>query len=444
MRWMPAIVIALAACVFLITGCQRDASKPSSSSLRDVTLRLWTLQMGAFSPLIRQSIREFEKTHPGVHVQWEDLPFTEGKKRAIAAILSPSVPDVINLNPGFAAILAQRSALINMNTALTPSEQAAYVPVVWQATQMQQSPVRTVSVGIPWYVTTTITLANQALLPKKQNQTVIPESWSQVSTLASWLEQKHSAKVMMPTLSEGGSFLKLLRREGIEPISTSNGCLQWSDDARVAQRLQFFKLLFARRLIPAEALTEGHRASVEQYLAARLALLSIGGNFLSSVRDNAPEVYASTNIAPAFPQEGFKQNGYLDVSPMVLVVPVKSRHRRLAVALAKHLTQSSFQLALARSVAVLPSILDAYLDDPAFFGLSTVKTHSLPMSLESRARALAAWQLLNAKVTNPLLINDAQINAAVDFAVQSALLNQVSIDEALKQAEHAVNASFCD
>jgi hypothetical protein len=115
--------------------------------------------------------------------------------------------------------------------------------------------------------------------------------------------------------------------------------------------------------------------------------------------------------------------------------------------LAKHLTHADFQLALAKTVPVLPSIRAAYTNNPTFFGLSRTKKKAVltrfKPSLEVQARALAASQLLAAKVSNPLLSHEAQLNAAVDFAVQSALLGQVSILEALKQAEQTVNGSQC-
>ena len=61
-------------------------------------------------------ILSYETSHPDIKIKWIDVPFSEGDKRTLAAILSNNPPDLINLNPDFSAILAQKGALETIRT----------------------------------------------------------------------------------------------------------------------------------------------------------------------------------------------------------------------------------------------------------------------------------------------------------------------------------------
>ena len=56
-------------------------------------------------------IKEYESTHSNIKIKWIDVPFSEGEKRTLAAVMTDCPPDLINLNPDFSAILAQKGTL---------------------------------------------------------------------------------------------------------------------------------------------------------------------------------------------------------------------------------------------------------------------------------------------------------------------------------------------
>ena len=64
--------------------------------------------MGGFSDYINNIISEYETSHPNIKIKWIDVPFSEGEKRTLASILSNNPPDLVNLNPDFSSILAQK------------------------------------------------------------------------------------------------------------------------------------------------------------------------------------------------------------------------------------------------------------------------------------------------------------------------------------------------
>ena len=74
-------------------------------------ITFWTLQLGTFDKYINNIISEYEKENKSVKIKWVDVPYSEGEKRTLAAILSDNTPDLINLTPDFSVLLAQKKAL---------------------------------------------------------------------------------------------------------------------------------------------------------------------------------------------------------------------------------------------------------------------------------------------------------------------------------------------
>ena len=60
---------------------------------------------------INNIISEFEKENPEYKIKWIDIPYAEGEKRTLAAILTDNPPDLVNLTPDFSLLLAQKKAL---------------------------------------------------------------------------------------------------------------------------------------------------------------------------------------------------------------------------------------------------------------------------------------------------------------------------------------------
>ncbi|MFN8615192.1 MAG: extracellular solute-binding protein [Vampirovibrionales bacterium] len=420
--WVLVVVIGLG-----WVGCQskQGASNHPKPSL--VVIELWTLQLKPFASVLVPMMRSFEQAHPGVTVRWVDVPFAQGERRTLAALLSPSVPDVINLNPDFAALLAYRGALHNMNHWVSASQKATYLPAAWQAASMwlPQQP-NAITFGIPWYLTSSITLANGAVL--KNNP--IPQSVGQVAQLAhhfrseSLETSKQSAYLAMPNLTQSGNGLKALFQAGLIDETDPSALQIQLANPKVAAWIGTWVELYQQGLIPAEAVTEGPQAAVDRYQSGSLAIMATGANFLTTVKDNAPQVYANTRLAPQFLAKP-NRRGF---SEMLLVVPRQSRHPQLAVALALHLTNATNQLALAQAAPVLPSIQSA-LGHPMF------QTTATPLEA---ARQLSVAQLRSVTQVLPVQPRQKDLNALSDRAFQSALLGTMSVADAIKQWQNGL------
>jgi putative chitobiose transport system substrate-binding protein len=77
-------------------------------------------------------IKAWESAHPGVSVRWIDVPWSSVERKLLAAVFARTAPDLVNLNPPFAANLASKGGLLNFDGVLPPEAAAAYLPEVWQ------------------------------------------------------------------------------------------------------------------------------------------------------------------------------------------------------------------------------------------------------------------------------------------------------------------------
>jgi putative chitobiose transport system substrate-binding protein len=275
------------------------------------------------------------------------------------------------------------------------------------------SPIR---FGVPWYLTSSVTFANQTVLQGSP----IPTTLKEVEALARRLNPKKTGHyAVLPNLTQSGNGLKALFQAGLIDTTEPSKLANQLNTPAVGRWISRWVLLYKQGLIPAEALTEGPQAAVDRYQSGTLALMPAGANFLTMVQENAPSVFKHTVIAPQFlalpSRRGF--------SEMLLVVPKKSQHRQLAVELALHLTNAANQLALAKSAPVLPSIQSA-LAAPFF------KQTATPID---KARATSAAQLLATTQALPVHPRQKDINALADRAFQSALLGTMSVPAVVAQ-----------
>ena len=93
------------------------------------TLQLWTLQLAPkFNPYMDAVIGRWEQDHPDVPVRWTDLPWGSVERKLLAAVFARTAPDVVNLNPPFAANLASKGGLTDL-TPLLPRMRKPVSPV---------------------------------------------------------------------------------------------------------------------------------------------------------------------------------------------------------------------------------------------------------------------------------------------------------------------------
>ncbi|MFM9157853.1 MAG: extracellular solute-binding protein, partial [Dolichospermum sp.] len=90
----------------------------------------------------------------------------------------------VNLNPDFASQLAGKNAWLNLDNKVSSQVRSSYLPNIWQASTLNNK-----SFGIPWYLTTRLTIYNTDLL-KQAGITKPPATYAELAQMAQQILDK--------------------------------------------------------------------------------------------------------------------------------------------------------------------------------------------------------------------------------------------------------------
>src|SRR5690606_17033573 len=104
--------------------------------------------------------------------------------------------------------------------------QERYLPVAWQAATLRKPGRQTrqaqpMTFGLPWYITSSVTLYNRALL-EKAGLDAPPATFAELPDFARTVHEQTGAYGLMPVIAESGNFLKELKKMGI-PLYDESG-----------------------------------------------------------------------------------------------------------------------------------------------------------------------------------------------------------------------------
>lgn len=363
----------------------------------------WTLQMNDFSSYMNKVIENFEAQNPDIKIKWIDVPFSEGEKRTLASVLSDTPPDLINLNPDFSALLAQRGALYEIDEQYTKQFNKSIINSLKYDGKLY---------SLPWYATSAVTIYNKDLLSKAN----MPETYEDMAKIAPEIKSKTGAYVMLPNITENDTMLRILNKYGIT-IENIN-----SEEA--VEVFNLFKNLYENGFIPKESITQTHREALEKYMAEKIVFFQAGANFLTMIKENAPSTYKNTDVAPQIKGK-LRQN---DFSLMNFVIPLRAKHKNEALKFALYLTNYENQLELAKLTNVL-AVNQKTLEDDFYNSYS---------DLESKARVISAKQLNKIEPSFKSVRNQKEINTVINTAVQQILLNKNTTEKILDDVYNKV------
>ena len=318
-RRLFLVGLAVAGLATIGWGC-RPATTPAG------TLQLWTLQLAPkFNPYMDAVIHSWEQDHPDAPVRWTDLPWGSVERKLLAAVFARTAPDVVNLNPPFAANLASKGGLTDL-TPLLPSDAASrYLPSVWSAARDPQAG----QIAIPWYLTVRLSLVNGELL-RQAGISEPPRRWQDVPAYARRVRERTGRYGLFVTVvpDDSAELLESLVQMGVTLLDDRQRAAFNTPEGRKA--FAFWTDLYRDGLLPREVVSQGQRRAIELYQSGELALLASGAEFLRSIQTNAPRVAAVTTAEP--PLTG--ADGTANVALMTLAVPRQSDQAADAVKLA--------------------------------------------------------------------------------------------------------------
>jgi putative chitobiose transport system substrate-binding protein len=389
-------------------------------------VEFWTMQLQPkFTSYFNDLIASFEKENPAISVKWVDVPWTAMQSKILAAVSSKTAPDVVNLNPDFAAQLAGRNAWLNLDDKVSEKARSEYLPNIWKANTLNGK-----SFGLPWYLTSRIAIYNEEMF-KKAGITAPPKTYTELAAAAKTIKAKTGkyAFFMTAVPSDSGEILESLVQMGVKLIDAQGRAAFNTPEGKTA--FQYWADLYQQKLLPPEVTTEGHRHAVELYQSGQTALLSSSPEFLGTIANDAPDIAKVSLAAPQITGPTGKKN----VAVMDLVIPKDTNQPEAAVKFALFVTNAQNQLSFAKAANVLPSTT-ASLQDPYF-------TQTTPnASSADKARIVSAAQMKDAEVLIPTLKDIKALQKILYENLQAVMLKQKSVDQALKEAEQAWNQEY--
>ncbi|QCH15067.1 sugar ABC transporter substrate-binding protein [Synechococcus sp. CB0101] len=418
-----ALAVGLSAC--------RGAAPPAGAQR---TIQFWTLDLAPkFNTYLQGVIAAWEAQNPGYRVVWTDIPWGSVERKLLAAVFARTAPDVVNLNPLFAANLASKGGLLPLEGVLPPGAPQGYLPRIWQAGRSAGPDGQPQQFAIPWYLTARITLANTGLL-QQAGYSAPPRTWAEVPAYAEAVRRRTGRYALFVTVvpDDSAELLESLVQMGVTLLGPDQRAAFNSPAGRRA--FAFWTDLYRRGLLPREVVSQGYRRAIELYQSGELAQVGSGAEFLRSIQTNAPQIAAATRPFP--PLTGAQ--GDANVAVMTLAIPRQSRVATKAADFALFLTDAANQQRFAEQARVLPSSPVAL--QQLRRNLEEERPANQPEALVQQARLLSADTLGQARVLVPASPGVKRLQAIVYTQLQRAMLGQISSDAALVEAERQWNA----
>lgn len=405
------------------TGNVGNSTKQASSGIANV--QFWTMQLQPqFTDYFKSLITSFESKNPGIKVSWVDVPWTAMQSKILTAVSGKTPPDVVNLNPDFASQLAGRNAWLDLDAKVPQDVRSSYLPNIWKASTLNNK-----SFGIPWYLTTQLTIYNTDLL-KQAGINKAPVTYAELAQAAQQIKDKTGKYAFFVTFvpQDAAEVLESLVQMGVTLVDAEGKAAFNSPQGKAA--FQYWVDLYKKGLIPKETLTQGHRRAVDLYQAGETAFLFSGGEFLENINKNAPAIAKVSAIAPQVTGETGKKN----VAVMNVVIPRDSKQPDAALKFALFLTNDENQLSFAKAANVLPSTTKSLAD-------SYFKDAPANASTLDKARVMSAQELQKAEILTPVLKDIKLLQKAIYENLQAAMLGEKTVDKAVEDAAQEWNST---
>lgn len=162
-RGFPLRVLALC---LLAAACAPHDDAPR-------TVRFWA--MGREGEVVQELLPEFEREHPGIRVEVQQLPWSAAHEKLLTAFVGRSTPDAAQLGNTWIAEFAALGAIQPLDARLAASQgvdSTRYFPGIWRTNLIDG-----VCYGIPWYVDTRLLFFRTDLLAEAGFDS-IPSDWA--------------------------------------------------------------------------------------------------------------------------------------------------------------------------------------------------------------------------------------------------------------------------
>jgi multiple sugar transport system substrate-binding protein len=322
-----------------ITACGRPAA---TGKAPDVTIRLWAI--GREGEVVRQLLPEFERTHPGIHVREQQIPFTAAHEKLLTAYVGNATPDVAQLGNSWIAEFAALHALepLDRRQRASPVIDATdYFPGIWETNRLGDT-----LYGIPWYVDTRLVFYRSDLVGP------LPTHWPEWQAAMRRVAPGGRFALLAP-INEWATPVVLALEQGA-PMLRDSGQYGDFEEPRFRQAFHFYIDLFRAGLAPAvNNLAVANR--YQSFGNGEFDMTVTGPWDIGEYTRRLPPAFAERwTTAPMPAPAGAEAPGVSLAGGSSLVIFHGSTHQDAAWALIEFLSAPAQQLAFYASSGDLP------------------------------------------------------------------------------------------
>lgn len=166
MRRLASVCLVLLCALLASAGCERAG--------QGTVLHFWA--MGREAEIVGALIPEFEREHPGVRVEVQQVAWTAAHEKLLTAYAADALPDVFQLGNTWMPEFAELHALEPLQPYVDRSKTVAasdYFPGIWDTNVVDGG-----LYGIPWYVDTRLIFYRKDLLAQA-GFSAPPRTWAE-------------------------------------------------------------------------------------------------------------------------------------------------------------------------------------------------------------------------------------------------------------------------
>lgn len=405
------VLIPLLAVVTLTAGCGGSASE-------DVTLRFWA--MGREGEVVRELIPAFEREHPRIRVEVQQIPWSAAHEKLLTAYVGGSTPDLTQLGNTWIAEFAALRALEPLDTWLASAASTGpedFFPGIWETNVVDAVPY-----GLPWYVDTRVLFYRRDIL-RRAGYDSIPGSWDgwidAMEAVKSELGEDHYA-IFLPT----NEFMQpvVFGMQAGSPLLADGGTRGAFSDPAFRRAFDFYVGLFERDLAP--PINNAEISNLYQEFARGYFAMYITGPWnLGEFARRLPDELQSEWATAPLPGPDGAASGVSFAGGSSLVMFERSGHKREVWALIEFLSRPEIQVEFWRLTGDLPARREAWRDS-ALAADPRVHSFETQLSRVTPAPRVPEWE---------------QIATRVQDVAETVIRGSVGVDSALARLDRDVD-----
>jgi multiple sugar transport system substrate-binding protein len=374
--------------------------------------------MGREGEVVSQLIPAFEREHPGIKVEVQQIPWSAAHEKLLTAYVGDATPDIAMLGntwvPEFVAI----DALEPLDSRVAKSADAPrddYFPGIWSTNVVDGA-----TYGIPWYVDTRVIFYRSDLLARA-GYSQMPTTWAGWQQAMQKIKSQMTARqypLLIP-ITEWPPPVILGLQAG-SPLLRDNGRYGAFHEPPFHKAFDFYVGLFRDGLAPALSGSEISNL-YQEFERGNIAMYISGPWQIGEFTNRLPKEMQDKWMTAPLP--GVNGPGVSLAGGASLSLFRKSLHKREAWQLMEYLSRPQVQLRFYTLTGDLPARRESWRDS----------------SLANNRYARAFRDQLDRVVPTPQVPEWEQIATKVFEHGEQAVRGRKSVDQTLVELDHDVN-----